>query len=60
MWALLQTPEEAAALVIGRLLYRLSKVFNIDKHTRAFPVSSSRSAPATERSGDWLAKLTNV
>src|ERR1700693_4737764 len=60
MWALFGTPEGITALVIGRFLYRLKKVFNIDRHTRAFPVSSSMSAPATGIDGSWLAKLTSV
>ena len=42
---------------MGRFLFRLKKVFNIDKQTRAFPVSSSMSAPATGIVGGWLAKL---
>ena len=57
MWALFGTPEGATALVIGRFLHRLKKVFNIDKHTRAFPVRSSRSAPATGIFGGHPAKL---
>jgi hypothetical protein len=59
MWALFRIPEGAVALLIGRFLIRLKNVFNIDKHTRAFPVSSSRSAPATGFGG-WLAKLANT
>lgn len=59
MWALLETPEGTTALVMGRFLYRLKKVFNIDRQTRAFPVSSSTSAPATGIDGSWLAKLTS-
>ncbi|HTC65876.1 MAG TPA: hypothetical protein VK685_02005 [Candidatus Acidoferrum sp.] len=60
MLALFGTPEGARALFMGRFLYRLKKVFNIDKHTRAFPVSSSMSAPATGIVGGWLAKLTSA
>jgi hypothetical protein len=57
MFALLGTPDGPAALVMGRFLYRLKKVFNIDKHTRAFPVSSSMSAPATGMLSGRPAKL---
>jgi hypothetical protein len=45
---------------MGRFLIRLNNVFNIDKQTRAFRVSSSRSAPATGIIGGWLAKLASV
>jgi hypothetical protein len=56
MFAQLRTPEEAAAPVRGRFLILLKNVFNIDKHTRAFPVSSSTSAPATGIIGGRLAE----
>jgi hypothetical protein len=49
--------EGPAALVMGRFFIRLKNVFNIDKHTRAFPVSSSTSAPATGIIGGRLAKV---
>jgi len=57
---LFRLPEESVGLLIGRFLNRLTKVFNMDKHTRAFPVSSSRSAPATGIFGGWLAKLASA
>jgi hypothetical protein len=57
MFALFETPEGATALVMGRFLYRLKKVFNIDRQTRAFPVSSSMSAPATGMLSGRPAKL---
>jgi hypothetical protein len=57
MWALSRMAEGPAALVMGRFFIRLKNVFNIDKHTRAFPVSSSTSAPASGIIGGRLAKV---
>jgi hypothetical protein len=57
---LFRIPEGAVALLIGRFLIRLKNVFNIDKHTRAFPVSSSTSAPAIGILVGSLVKLASI